>query len=197
MTASRPTASYSSGGPIVLVPYDTAWAPAFAREAAAIRAAFPDVAIAVHHIGSTAVDGLVAKPVIDLMMVVPDLVALDERPERLAGLGYEARGEFGVPGRRYFQKTSVDGVRTHQIHAYAHGANAIERHLDFRDYLRAHPAVADAYARLKVHLAQRFGSDIEGYAMAKTAFVRDVERDAAAWRAHPRRGQDLAICDER
>src|SRR5262249_24631393 len=128
---------------------------------------------------STGVDGIVAKPVIDILLVVPDLASLDERQDRFASLGYEARGEFGIPGRRYFQKTARDGVRTHQIHAYAHGADAVTRHLDFRDYLAAHAAAAPTYGRPKPELPQRFGHDIEGYATPKTPFVRDVEPHAA------------------
>jgi GrpB-like predicted nucleotidyltransferase (UPF0157 family) len=184
MTDLRSTASYSPGGPVVLAPPDPTWTDEFVREASAILAALSDLAPTVHHIGSTAVAGLIAKPVIDILVVVPDLVALDARGDRLATLGYEARGEFGVPGRRYFHKTSQLGVRTHQIHSYAEGSDAIRRHLDFRDYLRAHPATVEAYARLKTQLADRFGADVEGYANAKTAFVLGVERDGALWRLH-------------
>jgi len=183
MADLRSSASYSPGGPIVFAPTDPTWVDEFAREARAIRSVLSDLAIAVHHIGSTAVDGLIAKPVIDILMVVPGLTALDARGDRLATLGYEARGEFGIPGRRYFHKTSPLGVRTHQIHSYAEGSDAIQRHLDFRDYLRAHPAALEAYARLKVQLADRFGADVEGYANAKTVFVRDVERVGALWRS--------------
>jgi GrpB-like predicted nucleotidyltransferase (UPF0157 family) len=182
MTDLRSNTSYSPGGPVVLAPPDPRWADDFAREAGAIRAALSDLAIAVHHIGSTAVDGLIAKPVIDILLVVPHLAPLDARADRLAALGYDARGEFGIPGRRYFHKTSPLGVRTHQIHAYAEESDAIRRHLDFRDYLRAHPATAEAYARLKVRLADRFHADVEGYAHAKTPFVLGVERDAVRWR---------------
>ena len=174
---------YAPGGPIVLAEHDQAWAVDFDHEADAIRSALGDLEIAVHHIGSTSVAGLAAKPVIDILVVVSDLAALDAHGNRLTLLGYEARGEFGVSGRRFYQKTMPNGVRTHQIHAYAASDAAIQAHLDFRDYLRAHPATADAYARLKAQLAELCGSDIEAYAVGKTAFVRDVERRAALWRA--------------
>jgi GrpB-like predicted nucleotidyltransferase (UPF0157 family) len=175
-------ARYSPGGPIVLAPHDPAWVVEFGREASAIRAALVDLEVELHHIGSTAVSGLTAKPVIDILLVVASLAALDAKADRLGNLGYRGRGEFGVPGRRYFQKTRDDGVRTHQIHAYAAGDDAIRRHLDFRDFLRAHPIVASAYARLKAELADKHGRDVEAYAEGKTAFVREVERMAAEWR---------------
>ena len=174
---------YAPGGPIVLAPHDVGWADEFSREAAEINGALSDLSIAVHHIGSTAIHGLVAKPVLDILLVVPQLDALDLRSPRLVALGYEARGELGIPGRRYFAKTTPQGIRTHQIHAYARGSEAVQRHLDFRDYLRAHASVANEYGHLKMRLAESFGTDVEGYAAAKTAFVREVEHLAAAWRA--------------
>ena len=173
---------YFPGGPIILAEYDGEWPAEFAREATAIRAALADLEIELHHIGSTAVEGLSAKPVIDILLIVSSLAVLDASPDRLVSLGYEGRGEFGVPGRRFFQKTRDDGARTHQIHAYATGDGAIRRHLDFRDFLKAHSIVADAYVRLKAELAEQHGDDIEAYAEGKTTFVREVERIAAEWR---------------
>lgn len=167
---------------IVLVPHDTAWAAAFAREAAAIAAALADLPVELQHIGSTAIPEIVAKPVLDLLAVVPRVASLDTRTDRLAALGYEALGEFGIPGRRYFRKDSAAGMRTHQLHAFDAGSPEAQRHLDFRDYLRAFPAEAAAYATLKQHLARRHRNDGRAYSDGKTEFVRAVERRAAAWR---------------
>ena len=183
MSDSQASALYSPGGPIVLAPYDAEWTTAFTRESAEISRALGAVAVVVHHIGSTAVAGLLAKPVIDIMVVATNLAGIDEGSTELVQLGYVPRGEFGIPGRRYFQKTNVHGVRTHQIHAYARGDDALQRHLDFRDYLRAHPDAAQDYAQLKLQLAAHCGCDIEAYAVGKTAFVRDVITRAAQWRA--------------
>jgi GrpB-like predicted nucleotidyltransferase (UPF0157 family) len=87
-------------------------------------------------------------------------------------------GEFGIESRRYFRKTSSQGVRTHQIHSYTVGSPQIDRHLAFRDYLRSNPNEAQEYAKLKQDLAQRFAINIEGYADAKTDFIREIERRA-------------------
>jgi GrpB-like predicted nucleotidyltransferase (UPF0157 family) len=168
---------------IVLAPHSATWASAFEREAAEIEAAFQDLPIELHHIGSTAIPGIVAKPVIDMLGVVPSLEELDARAHHLEPLGYEGLGEFGIPGRRYFRKDAPDGVRTHQLHAFAVGSPEIQRHLDFRDYLRAFPAEAAAYAVLKQSLASRHGSDMRAYSEGKTEFIRRVERIAGAWRA--------------
>lgn len=166
----------------MLAPPNATWAAAFACEASAVSDALSDLPIEVHHIGSTAIPGIVAKPVIDMLGVVPAVEELDARAHRLAVLGYEALGEFGIPSRRYFRKNAPDDARTHQLHAFAMGSPEIQRHLDFRDYLRAFPADAAAYAALKQGLAGRCGNDMHAYSDGKTEFIRAVERRAAAWR---------------
>ena len=179
---------YKPGDAIVLAAHSAGWAARFAHEAAAIAAAVDDLPVELHHIGSTAIPRIVAKPVIDMLAVVPTLDALDVRAPRLAALGYEALGEFGIPGRRYLRKNAHDGVRTHQLHAFASGSPEALRHLDFRDYLRAFPEEAVAYAALKQNLAERCGGDMRAYSDGKTAFIRAVERRSAARREDAGRG---------
>jgi GrpB-like predicted nucleotidyltransferase (UPF0157 family) len=164
-----------------LANYDPAWRTDFDQEAARLRTVLGAMLLDVHHIGSTAVPGLVAKPVIDMLAVVSSVHKLDEYQDRLARIGYEGMGEFGIPGRRYFRKHADDGRRTHHLHAFAVGAAEIERHLDFRDYLRAHPDEAMRYAELKRVLAQR-SPDTRAYTDGKTAFVHEIDRRATAWR---------------
>jgi GrpB-like predicted nucleotidyltransferase (UPF0157 family) len=177
---------HTPGGAILLAPHSAAWGAAFEREASAIRTALSERFIELHHVGSTAIPGIVAKPVIDMLGVVPAVEELDVRAHRLAALGYEALGEFGIPGRRYFRKNAPDGVRTHQLHAFAAGSPEIQRHLDFRDYLRAFPGEAAAYAALKQSLVRRCGDDMRAYSQGKTEFIRAAERRAAAWRRRTR-----------
>jgi GrpB-like predicted nucleotidyltransferase (UPF0157 family) len=167
---------------IVLAPHDPRWAVAFEREASALRTALSDLAFDVHHIGSTAIPGIVAKPVLDMLGIVPAVEAMDAHASRLAALGYEALGEYGIPGRRYFRKDAPDGTRTHQLHVFSRGSAEIQRHLDFRDYLRAFPAAAAAYAELKRELAAQCRGDSAVYTDGKSSFVRDIERRAAEWR---------------
>ena len=167
---------------VIVVPYSPDWPAAFAREAARIRAALGDNCIAVHHIGSTAVPGLAAKPILDLLPVVRDLAAAADARPALERLGYEWMGEFGIPGRRYLRKGGDE--RTHQVHIFARDDRAqIARHLAVRDYLRAFPEAARRYGALKTALARRFPWDIEAYCDGKDAFVRELEREALAWRA--------------
>ena len=182
MTVTDSAKQSSSSRPVVLVPHEARWAAEFENESTAVCGALGDVLVALHHIGSTAVSGILAKPVIDMLAVVTDVTILDVRSSALEQLGYEVMGEFGIPGRRYFRKDSTGGERTHQIHAFALGSAHIDRHLSFRDYLRAHPTVAAEYAELKRVLARRFSGDRVSYTDGKTEFITDVERRAAAWR---------------
>jgi GrpB-like predicted nucleotidyltransferase (UPF0157 family) len=122
-----------------------------------------------------------AKPVIDMLGVVPAVSDLDRHEHQIVALGYESLGEFGIPGRRYFRKNDSDGVRTHQLHVFAADSPEIGRHLDFRDYLRTFPADAAAYAALKQDLAERSANAGE-YSDGKTEFIRNIEQRAATWR---------------
>ena len=167
---------------IVLAPYDPAWPAAYRHEAATLTATLGDAFLSLEHIGSTAVPGVLAKPVIDMLAIASDVTALDTRSQDFVALGYQVMGEFGIPGRRYFRKDDPTGRRTHQIHAFSRGAEETDRHLNFRDYLRAHPAVASAYAAVKRELVTKCIDDMACYSDGKTSFIRDVERKAAAWR---------------
>ena len=165
---------------IVVVDYHPEWAEAFEREAARIAKVLGENMVAIHHIGSTSVPGLCAKPIIDILAVVRDVNAIDAFAPAMEALGYEAMGEFGIPGRRYYRKGGEN--RTHQIHAFSEEDHwNIDRHLAVRDYLRVHPKQAQLYGDLKQHLAQQFPEDIEQYCDGKDAFVKALEKRAYAW----------------
>ena len=168
---------------IRVAPHDPAWSAAFDVEAMRIRDAAGDVVVRLHHIGSTAIPGIHAKPVIDMLLEVASLAGLDIRISALEALGYEALGEFGIAGRRYFRRDDADGVRTHQLHAFVAGGADVVRHLAFRDYMRAHPAIADDYGALKQRLAEAHPHDMAAYIDGKDAFVSEHERRAVLWAA--------------
>ncbi len=165
---------------VEVLPYDAAWAEAFREEAARLAAVFGAEAVAIHHIGSTAVPGLCAKPIIDILVEVRVLAAVDALNEALRARGYDPRGEHGLPGRRYFVKRR-GGVRTHHVHVFAAGSPDVARHLAFCAYLRVHPEEAQAYGALKRRLAREHPEDIESYVQGKGTFVRALERRACAW----------------
>jgi len=165
-----------------VVPPDLNWPAEFQAEAERIRVALGNRVVAVHHIGSTAIPGIHAKPIIDIMLEVDDLAALDTRAAAMVELGYEPKGEFGIPGRRYFRKDSSQGIRTHHVHAFQAGDAGVERHLAFRDYLIVHPAIAESYSVLKQRLADSHPDDLEAYMDGKDAFIKEHEARAVTWR---------------
>lgn len=164
-----------------VVPYDPDWRVAFAVEAECIRGALQDRQIEVHHIGSTAIPGIFAKPIIDILLVVPSLELLDSKVPSMEALGFESLGEFGIAGRRYFRKNSTTGIRTHQVHAFKAGSAGVRRHLAYRDYLRSHPEAAQEYSLLKQRLANEFPQSMQDYIDGKDAFVKHHESLALEW----------------
>jgi GrpB-like predicted nucleotidyltransferase (UPF0157 family) len=165
---------------VVLVAHDPEWRLKFEAEARIVLAALGPAANAIHHIGSTAIPGILAKPIIDMLLEATAIEAVDERTALVEALGYEAKGEFGIVGRRYFRKDNVSGVREYQIHAFAVSSGEIARHLAFRDYLRSHSAVAQQYSQLKRELSNQYPADMGAYTDAKAPFIKDIERRALA-----------------
>lgn len=164
---------------IVVKNYDPNWPKMFKVEAEKIRGVFGKELIEVHHIGSTSVLDLKAKPIIDIMPVVRDINVVDKFNDKMIGLEYEPMGEFGIPGRRYFRKGG--DKRTHHVHIFQFNSNNAERHLAFRDYLRKHPDKAKKYGELKEQLAKRYPNDIEAYMDGKNDFVKKLEQKAIKW----------------
>lgn len=167
---------------VEVVPYDPLWPASYAAEAAKVVGVLGRNLISIHHIGSTAIPGIAAKPTIDMLAVVVDLAVLDISNNAMRNLGYQPKGENGILGRRYFQKKEGETHLFH-LHAFRVGHPDIDRHLNFRDYLRAHPAEARAYQELKLALAERFTDQPKRYTSAKSDFIQVLDQRAALWRA--------------
>ncbi|MDM8527839.1 GrpB family protein [Anaerolineales bacterium HSG24] len=166
---------------VKVVPHDPNWIQLFDQEAKCLSAILGDEIIAIHHIGSTAIPNIYAKPILDFLIEVRNIDIINQFNGPLAQVGYEAKGEFGLPGRRFFSK-GVGSERTHHVHIFQTNNPEYERHLAFRDYLRTHPDVAYQYSRLKQELAGRFPKDSVAYTRAKDDFIRSTEQKARAWR---------------
>lgn len=160
-------------------PYSVNWKSDFEIEAKRLQTIFGSELTEIHHIGSTSVYGLAAKPIIDMMPIVKDLTKVNAFDEKMMAIGYEAMGEFGIPGRRYFRKGANE--RTHHIHLFEKGSPHIKRHLAFRDFLREHPHFAKTYGDLKEDLVRKFPNDMEAYIAGKADFVRELEKKALEW----------------
>jgi len=164
---------------IEVVPYDLNWPKAFLVEESLIKPLFSENFIAIHHIGSTAVPGLSAKPTIDIILEVNNINLVDATNDAMASLGYEALGEYGIIGRRLFIKG--EEKRTHHVHTFQTSNTEIHRHLCFRDYLIAHPADAKNYAELKIRLSKEVSHNREAYVKNKHEYIKELEQKALKW----------------
>lgn len=158
---------------IEIVSYDPNWPSLFQEEAVCLKEALGDNCLDIHHIGSTAVSDLAAKPIIDIMPVVRDITLVDSCTLPMEALGYKAMGEHGIPFRRYFQKGAH--LRTHNVHVYEQNNSEIERHLNFRNWMQSSPEDRERYVDLKKSLAARFPEDIFSYCLGKENFIAEIE----------------------
>lgn len=159
---------------VIVVDYDPQWPSLFAQEAEAIRQAVGDTLVAVEHVGSTSIPGVAAKPIIDILVGVTTLAAGEQAAPALEALGYEYRGENGIPGRLFFRKGLVQYRRTHHLHMVEPSHEQWALMLSFRDFLRAHPDEAWRYEVLKRDLAVQFRKDRRAYTNGKEDFVRAI-----------------------
>lgn len=167
---------------IEVVTYNPEWPEMFELEAELIKQVLGSNCVTIHHIGSTSVPGLSAKPIIDILPVVKNILEVDKAAKAMEDLGYEVKGEFGIAFRRFFQKGK--NIRTHNVHVYEEGDPEINRYLKFRDWMRSHEDEAQAYANLKIELAAKFPEDILQYCNGKDAFVAkiDIKDGFDGWR---------------
>ena len=156
--------------PIKVEDYDPHWSEEFEMLRSRIALLLDELATAIEHVGSTAVPGLAAKPIIDIDILLRSVSDLPIVCTRLGSLGYEHRGDLGVAGREAFR--TPPGQFAHHLYVCPPGSQEYSRHIAFRDYLRSHPEDASAYAALKRNLAYEFATDREAYNQGKTEFVR-------------------------
>ena len=159
--------------PVEVVDYDQNWPRAYAEERDRIAAAIGEAIVAIEHVGGTAVPGLPAKPVIDLMVGVEDIERAGPAVAGLINLGYEYVPELEsqLPDRRYFRRGTPE---THHVHMVPVSSDYWAEHLLFRDYLRSHPLAAEEYGKLKRGLAGRFPFDRDAYRAGKVPFIEMV-----------------------
>jgi GrpB-like predicted nucleotidyltransferase (UPF0157 family) len=166
--------------PVILAAYNPEW-PRIAATHAERLWVLCSTLVTVHHIGSTSVPGLIAKPIIDLMPLVTDLTSLDGQRQRIEALGYMWHGELGISGRRYCTLADEAGTRVVQLHFFKADSPHVERHIVFRDYLCAHPAAASAYAVEKRRAQNLHPNNSHAYTDEKDTWIRATETKALIW----------------
>ena len=160
--------------------YSPDWPSEFRREAERLTGLLGDALVTVHHVGSTSVPGLAAKPIIDLLPLVRDLTVVDGHTAMLQEAGYQAWGEYGLPGRRYFTRDR-GAHRTHNVHIYQADNPDVDRHLAFCAYLRSHEQARREYEALKRAAYARHPADIGAYNDDKNDWIKQAEQVALSW----------------
>lgn len=166
---------------VEIVDFDAGWAQAFEQERQRLKTVLGERAVAIEHIGSTAVPGLAAKPVIDILVGIYKYPLVDDSLAWLGTLGYQYRGEDAVGGGQFFRTSP----RTRHLRVLAINDPAWRDRLIFRDYLRGHPETADEYCRLKLRLAQEYRLDRQAYTEGKSQFIANVLKRARHGGAPP------------
>jgi len=158
---------------VILSKYDPAWLTMFENSAREIRGILQENCVQIHHIGSTAIPAIFAKPIVDVMPIVKNIHLLDTLNSQFEALGYVCMGEYGISGRRFYWKSKEK--RTHNVHVFEEGSPEITRHLAFRDFMNANENYAQAYSLIKRCLAEVFFEDIVNYVEGKGSFVQMMD----------------------
>lgn len=166
---------------IKVSPYNQKWKKKFDLESRNIKSIFNKEILAIHHIGSTAIPEISAKPIIDILVEVYNIDAIDNYNAKMITQGYIPKGESGIPRRRLFIKGSEE-LRTYHVHIFEKDNSEITRLLNFRDYLIAHPKAAQKYSKLKERLARENPENINGYLKGKDKFIKKIDKKAKDWR---------------
>jgi GrpB-like predicted nucleotidyltransferase (UPF0157 family) len=165
-----------------ILDYSPEWPELFENEKRLILNVIGCFVVGIEHVGSTAVVGLGAKPIIDITVAIKSLKDAHKCVGPLESIGYKYVPEYeeSIPERRYFHKGKPPEEQHYHLHMVEMSSDFWKRHLLFRDYLRTHPKVAKDHCKLKKRLASEYGSDREGYTEAKTSFIKSVVTEARA-----------------
>ena len=159
---------------VAVLPYDEQWKQDFLKIKAELADALGQLAVGIEHVGSTSVQGLSAKPVIDIDVVIPDYTMLNDVVSALGEIGYQHEGNLGIAGREAFKYDGKEHLKTHHLYVCPEDSLELRRHVAFRDYLRAHPEAVREYSRIKEEGAKQYPDDIERYIEHKSPFIEKI-----------------------
>ena len=161
---------------VIVVPYDPAWKNDFNMIKSEIEGTLGDLILGIEHVGSTAVEGMSAKPCIDLDVIIEDPSVLDAVVRGLADIGYTHEGDLGIKGREAFKYTDKPHLKAHHLYVCPQTSQELRRHLVFRDYLRSKPEAVKEYSAVKVEAARLFPNDIDRYMAYKAPCIEELYR---------------------
>ena len=159
---------------VIVLPYDEAWKNAFETIKSEIECALGKLILGIEHVGSTSVEGMFAKPCIDLDVIIKDDSMLDAVIERLAKIGYIHEGDLGIKGREAFKYTDKPHLMTHHLYVCTESSDELRRHIVFRDFLRNDPDAAKRYSAVKEMAAKLYPNDIDKYIEYKSPCIQEL-----------------------
>jgi len=157
---------------VVVLPYDSAWKAAFEEIRKEIEQAAGDLIVDIEHVGSTSVEGMSAKPCIDLDVVIPDHTVFDAVADRLKAIGYFHEGDLGIKGREAFRYSGKPHLMTHHLYVCPRDSRELHRHVTFRNFLKSHPEAVKQYSTVKETAARLFPDDIDRYVAYKAPCIQ-------------------------
>jgi len=161
---------------VIVLPYTAAWRSGFEAIRKELEPALAGLIIGIEHVGSTAVEGLSAKPCIDIDVIIADYAVFDAVVKQLADIGYIHEGDLGIEGREAFKYEDKPHLQTHHLYVCPQDSQELHRHLTFRDYLRNTPAAVKKYSAVKERAAQLYPQDIDGYMAYKGPCIEELYR---------------------
>ena len=159
---------------VTVLPYDRAWKSAFEKIKEELDQAIGDLILGIEHVGSTSVEGMSAKPCIDIDVIIQDYSVFDAVVSGLAEIGYIHEGDLGIKDRQAFKYTDKPHLQTHHLYVCPQYSEELHRHITFRDFLRSHPEAVKTYSSVKETAAQLFPEDIEQYIAYKSPCIEEL-----------------------
>ena len=159
---------------VIVLPYDRAWKTDFEKIKCEIEDAVGDLILRIEHVGSTSVEGMSAKPCIDIDVIIEDYSVFDTVIEKLQAIGYIHEGDLGIPDRHAFKYTDKPHLQTHHLYVCPRFSKELHRHLTFRNFLREHPEAVKKYSAVKEEAAKLFPENIDGYIEYKSPCIEEL-----------------------
>lgn len=159
---------------VMVMPYDSAWRSAFEDIKREIEKAVGPLIIGIEHVGSTSVEGLSAKPCIDIDVIIRDYSVFDTVACRLGDIGYIHEGNLGIKDREAFKYFNKPHLMTHHLYVCPQNSKELHRHITFRDFLRENPEAVKRYGKVKEEAARLYPDDIDGYVAYKAPCIKEL-----------------------
>ena len=159
---------------VTVSPYDKAWKSAFEAIKQEIESAISDLILGIEHVGSTSVEGMSAKPCIDIDVVIKDYSVFDDVVDKLANIGYIHEGDLGIKDREAFKYTDKPHLMKHHLYVCPQNSEELHRHITFREFLKSYPDAVNKYSRVKETAAKLFPNDIDKYIEYKSPCIEEL-----------------------